>query len=184
MNGMNTQAMQTFSALLALAAIAGIVVLAVSIAFAGGVLNDVRTVAREHAVRFTLLLAGTAMLGSLYFSEVAHYSPCKLCWYQRICMYGIAIVSLVAVVRREQRVAAPYVLTFSLLGLVVSVYHYFVEWFPQLETKVCTLDVPCTTIWFRRFGFLTLPAMAGIAFIGCALLTANVLTDKTPTDGD
>ena len=183
MEPVNTQAVQTFSALLALGAIAGAVVLLVAIVAPGlAVLNGVREAAQEHAARFTLLLAGTAMIGSLYFSEVAHYSPCKLCWYQRVCMYAIAIVSVVAVVRRERRTVAPYVLTLSLVGLAVSVYHYLVEWFPQMESNVCSLDVPCTTIWFRKFGFLTLPAMAGVAFTGCALVMVHVL--RGPADDE
>lgn len=183
MEPVNTQAVQTFSALLALGAIAGAVVLSVAMVVPGlAVLNGVREAVLEHASRLTLLFAGTAMLGSLYFSEVAHYSPCKLCWYQRVCMYAIAIVSVVAVVRRERRTVAPYVLTLSLVGLAVSVYHYLVEWFPQMESNVCSLDVPCTTIWFRKFGFLTLPSMAGIAFIGCALVMVHVL--RGPADDE
>ena len=57
----------------------------------------------------------------------------------------------------------------ALVGLVVSTYHYLVEWFPQLESRVCSVDVPCTTVWFRKLGFLTMPSMAGIAFIAIAL---------------
>jgi len=160
-----------FSAMLALAALAGAVVLVASMtvaratSFGGGIVR----VARDNAMRFVLLLTGSSMLGSLYFSEVADYSPCKLCWYQRICMYGIALVSLVAVVRRE-RVAAPYVTVLASVGLVISAYHYLVEWFPTLESDVCSLDVPCTTIWFRMFGFVTLPFMALCGYVSIIIL--------------
>lgn len=168
---MNTQAVQTFSALLAVAAIGWSLLLVVSLTLAGrtGTGRAVVTVARENAMRFVLLLSGASMLGSLYFSEVAHYAPCKLCWYQRVCMYSIAVISVVAVIRRE-RAAAPYVLTLSLVGLVISAYHYLVEWFPQLESRVCAVDVPCTTIWFRKLGFLTMPSMAVAAFVSIALV--------------
>ena len=162
--------MQMFSAILALAALCGAVVLASAMTFvrstAAGA--EIVRIARDNSMRFALLLTGSSMLGSLYFSEVANYSPCKLCWYQRICMYGIALVSLVAVVRRE-RVAAPYVTVLAVVGLAISAYHYLVEWFPQLESRVCAVDVPCTTIWFRELGFLTMPSMAGIAFIAIIL---------------
>lgn len=167
---MNTQAVQMFSALLAVAAIGWslLLVWALSVGSRAETGRAVLQVARDNAMRFVLLLAGVSMLGSLYFSEIAHYAPCKLCWYQRVCMYSVAIISLVAVIRRE-RSAAPYVMTLSLLGLVVSTYHYLVEWFPQLESRVCSVDVPCTTVWFRKLGFLTMPSMAGIAFIAIAL---------------
>lgn len=187
--------MQTFSALLAVGALIGTVVLSAGLLFRPAGLADVVSLVRSSAAKFALLLAGASMLGSLYFSEVAHYAPCKLCWYQRICMYSIAIVSLVAVVKRETagrvRVLAPYVMALSLTGLVVSTYHYLLEWFPQLESSVCSIDVPCTTVWFRKLGFLTLPGMAWIAFAGITLVMITVLTspahdapDHTHPGGD
>ena len=165
--------MQMFSAMLALAALAGALVLTASmtVARATAAGAEIVRIARENAMRFALLLTGSSMLGSLYFSEIADYAPCKLCWYQRICMYGIALVSLVAVVRRE-RVAAAYVTVLASVGLVISAYHYLVEWFPTLESDVCSLDVPCTTIWFRMFGFVTLPFMAGAAFLSVIVVMA------------
>lgn len=38
-----------------------------------------------------------AMVGSLYFSEIAHFAPCTLCWYQRICMYPLVIILTVGI---------------------------------------------------------------------------------------
>lgn len=110
------------------------------------------------------LVSATSMGGSLYFSEIANYEPCRLCWYQRICMYPIAIMLLVALIRRKHDVV-PYVLTLGSLGAAVSTYHYLVEWYPTLESNVCSLDVPCTTVWFREFGFISLPQMALTGFI-------------------
>ena len=40
------------------------------------------------------------MLGSLYYSLIADYSPCELCWYQRICMYPLAPILLVGAIRK------------------------------------------------------------------------------------
>jgi hypothetical protein len=42
---------------------------------------------------------------------------------------------------------------------------------PQLESNVCDVNVPCTQIWFKEFGFVTLPVMAlcGFAFIATVL---------------
>ena len=33
------------------------------------------------------IVALVSMCGSLYYSDVLGYEPCKMCWYQRICMY-------------------------------------------------------------------------------------------------
>ena len=118
-------------------------------------------------------VAGTCMLGSLYFSEVANFTPCTLCWYQRVLMYPSAILLVLAAVRRDldQR---RYVLVLAGLGMLVSSYHILVERFPSTfeSSKVCELGVPCSRIWFERFGFITLPVMALVGFTTVvALLT-------------
>ena len=54
------------------------------------------------ALWLAALVAIVTTLGSLYFSEVAHFIPCKLCWYQRIAMYPLSITLLIAALRRAQ----------------------------------------------------------------------------------
>lgn len=109
-------------------------------------------------------IAGTAMLGSLYFSEVANYQPCTLCWYQRILMYPSAVVLAIATARRDVAVRW-YVLPLTVIGVGVSTYHYLLERFPRsLHTGVCDVGVPCSFIWFTRFGFITIPFMALCGF--------------------
>lgn len=128
-------------------------------------------------------IAGTAMAGSLYFSEVQSFEPCKLCWYQRIAMFSSAIVLLVAAVRNDRN-ARWYVVPLSGIGLAVSIYHYLLEWFPDLESGACSVTVPCTAIWYREFGFVTLSfsAMCGFAAIVALMLFASPTSSDAPTD--
>ena len=42
------------------------------------------------------VVAIVATLGSLYFSEIRHFVPCVLCWYQRILMYPLVPILAVA----------------------------------------------------------------------------------------
>lgn len=125
------------------------------------------------------------MFGSLWFSEAANYNPCKLCWYQRIAMYSLAVLLGVALVRRwwaarragdvsaSQREITPYAIVLAALGSVVSTYHYLLEWNPTWESNVCSLDVPCTTIWFREFGFVSLSFMALCAYVSVIILLST-----------
>ena len=54
------------------------------------------------------LVSSIATGGSLFFSEVAGFIPCELCWYQRICMYPLSIISLLAALaQRPPRGALP-----------------------------------------------------------------------------
>ena len=46
-----------------------------------------------------------ATLGSLYFSVVRGFEPCTLCWYQRILMYPIILISGVAIFQKNARIA-------------------------------------------------------------------------------
>lgn len=160
--------MQTFTALLALLALAGSATFVAARLLGRGTLVEA---VQPHALWWAAAVAVAAMLGSLYFSEVAHYAPCKLCWYQRIAMYSLAIILVVAAVRRDRGVV-PFAVPLAVIGGVVSTYHYLVEWFPTLETNVCSVDVPCTTVWFRKFGFVSLAFMAlcGFVAIGTVLL--------------
>ena len=48
--------------------------------------ESVRAVVRRRALMLAGSVAVGATIGSLYFSEVADFIPCELCWYQRIAM--------------------------------------------------------------------------------------------------
>jgi disulfide bond formation protein DsbB len=127
---------------------------------------------RPLALFLAWLVASVSMIGSLYFSEVAHYEPCKLCWYQRIAMYPMAVILAIAVAKRDYGVRR-YVVPVALIGAVISSYHYLIEWYPNLEGNgTCSLAVPCTFVWFRRFGFVSLPYMALSGFLFIALFAS------------
>jgi disulfide bond formation protein DsbB len=80
-------------------------------------------------------------------------------------MYPLSVLLLVAVIRRDRDIRF-YVVPLAVIGAAISLYHFLVERFPSLEASgVCTLAVPCTQVWFRRFGFITLPFMALSGFL-------------------
>jgi len=121
------------------------------------------------ALALAAAIALVATLGSLWFSEVADLPPCRLCWFQRCAMYPLAVILTIAAFRRDRRIAW-YAVPLAVLGLGVSIYHYLVEWFPSWETS-CDPINPCSLLWFgRRFGYLTLPSMAGTGFAGIVVL--------------
>lgn len=176
-----TENLQTLAGLLGLVALAlGVAVLGLVLitrrATDGGAAGTLASIVSLAPV-LAFAMSATAMAGSLYFSEVAHYAPCNLCWYQRIAMYSLAVITFVAAIRRDRGVA-PYALTLSLIGLSISTYHYLLEWNPQWESNVCSLTVPCTTVWFRTFGFMTLSFMAGCAFLATAALMMATMMQK------
>ena len=88
---------------------------------------------------------------------------------QRIAMYPLSVVLLVAALRRDRQVAW-YVLPITAIGAAISAYHYLIEWYPNLDTGGCDPNNPCTLVWFRRFGFASLPFLAASGFAAIAVL--------------
>jgi disulfide bond formation protein DsbB len=176
----NTDRVEIFTALLALIALGGSV-LYVSMArwpagarstpagASGGFRFEVVEEVRRIGLWLAWVVAAAATAGSLYFSEVANYVPCQLCWYQRICMYPLAGILLVAAIRRDWS-ARWYCLPMLVAGVGISSYHYFIEWKPAFGENTCSVGPSCTDIWFRRFGFVTLAFMALCGFIAIAVL--------------
>lgn len=138
----------------------------------------------RSSLHIALLAAWIAMLGSLYFSEVAHYIPCTLCWYQRILMYPLAVILAIGLLRRDENTPL-LVLPFSILGIGVSTYHVLLEktdWFSGAAT--CQVGVPCTVLWINWFGFITIPFLALIAFLVITVMaiTARQAGEPAPVE--
>ncbi|MCW2920792.1 MAG: disulfide oxidoreductase [Thermoleophilia bacterium] len=117
----------------------------------------------HDALKLAWLVAAVATAGSLYMSEVRHFEPCPLCWYQRIAMYPLVVLLGIAVLRRDH-LARWYAIPIALVGLAIGAYHYQLERFPDQDAIACTSSVPCTTIWFEQLGYITIPMMAMSAF--------------------
>ena len=131
---------------------------------------DLRKELKDITLELATMVAVGATLGSLYFSEIRNFVPCDYCWYQRIAMYPLAIILLIATIRRDKNII-PYALTLSLSGMVLSVYHYQLQLFPE-QSSSCGLDASCTYRWIEVFGFVTIPllALTSFAFISMILL--------------
>lgn len=110
---------------------------------------------------FVVALVATA--GSLYYSEVAGFTPCRLCWYQRILMYPITIIALIGSLKRDEYLPT-YVLPFSIAGMFVAGYHALLERGVFPPSASCAVDVPCNLIYVNYLGFITIAVMAFAAF--------------------
>ncbi len=112
-----------------------------------------------------------AMLGSLYYSEIAGFIPCTLCWYQRILMYPLVLIILVGIIKRDEYLP-DYVLPFSILGIFVAGYHYLIQLGVFSHPSACEAGIPCDMSWVNYLGFITIPFMALTAFIMITALMA------------
>ncbi len=129
---------------------------------------------QDYGGILALVVAVTATLGSLYFSEVAGFVPCTLCWYQRILMYPLTFITLVGIIKQDEFLPA-YVLPFSLIGVGVSGYHVLIQNGVFSHPATCTVGVPCSLRYINYLGFITIPLLAFTAF---TLITAVMLATR------
>lgn len=122
------------------------------------------------------LVSMVATLGSLYFSEIRGFTPCELCWYQRILMYPLALILGISTFQKDFSVKK-FVLPMAIIGWFISFYHYLIQKVPGFaEIKPCVNGVPCNAQYINWLGFMTIPFLALIAFtliITCMIFVKN-----------
>ncbi len=110
------------------------------------------------------VVAITATLGSLFYSEVMNFVPCSLCWYQRIFMYPLTIILGIAVYYNEVNIKK-YILAVSIIGWLIALYHVLLQKIPAMKAlEPCKQGIPCTVDYVNYFGFITIPMLSLTAF--------------------
>ena len=133
----------------------------------------------KYALYIAFTQAWVATLGSLFFSEILHFRPCVLCWYQRILMYPLAIILGIAIMRKDKNIAY-YVLPLTLLGVTIATYHYLLQMTPLAEiTPIsCSAYGPCSEIQAMFLGFITIPFLSLTAFVVISTMMIILIKSK------
>jgi disulfide bond formation protein DsbB len=114
-----------------------------------------------------------ATLGSLFFSQIANFVPCELCWFQRICMYPLTVILLVAALRKDVRTGVQYAFALPIIGILIAAYHIYIENNPSAEPSGCKVGgTSCVTEWINKFGYITIPVLSITAFVAILTLLA------------
>ena len=135
----------------------------------------------SEPLTWALVIAGAAMLGSLYLSEIVGFEPCRLCWYQRFAMYPLVPLLAVLRFRRAAKLwwlaAAP-----ALVGLGISTLHIWEQANPGASLVACGAGVPCSARYVAVFGFISIPVLAGSAFVAilALMLSARAIDRDAP----
>ena len=128
----------------------------------------------KHALWCAFLISLAATLGSLYFSEILKYTPCVLCWYQRIFIYPQVFLFGVALWKKEKTRIWAYSGVLSVVGAIIAVFQYYIQVVPKpLVTIPCSLagSASCTETFVTYFGYITIPIMALTAFLSLLILS-------------
>ena len=134
------------------------------------------------------VVAAIATGGSLFFSEVAGFVPCEMCWFQRICMYPLSLLLLFLAYHGDYRVAR-YLLPFPVIGAGASVYHILIENHVVSKPTACSIGAAdCGVKWINYFGYMTIPTLALTGFVlltillGMAAASADDTAATLPAD--
>jgi disulfide bond formation protein DsbB len=131
-----------------------------------GPLDALRDALWGYELWLAFVVSALATGGSLFFSEIAGFVPCELCWYQRICMFPLSILTLLMAVANDQR-AARYLLPLPVAGAGVAVYQLLIENGVVEQSQACSVSAPggCATKWIDEFGYMTIPTLTLTGFL-------------------
>ncbi len=133
-----------------------------------GPLDAVRNLLWGYELWGAFVVAAIATGGSLFYSQIAHYTPCEFCWYQRVLMYPLSILTLLIAARGDNR-AARYLIPLPVVGAGTAIYHMLIQYGAIKEPAACSQIFPgaCGVNWIANhsFGYLSIPTLALTAFL-------------------
>ncbi len=135
----------------------------------------------KYATPFAFLVALTSVVASLYYSDVVHYEPCKLCWLQRIFLYPELILLGLAMWRKQVQLITPYAIAVAVVGLPISIYHNLLQFdlVPNIACSAATA-ISCTQRYVYEFGYITIPILALTGFL--LIILPLIIALRTPTN--
>lgn len=120
----------------------------------------------DRATLLSFLVAAGSVAGSLFYSDIANFQPCLLCWWQRIFLYPQAIILLVALIKKNStdHMVRLYSLVLSAIGAAISIYHTYLQFGGESILPCSASGVGCEHVYFLTYGYVTIPTMALTAF--------------------
>lgn len=137
----------------------------------------IRSIRYEQYIALIAAVSVASIIFSLVYQLVYETPVCELCWWQRIFLYPVSVISLVALWFRtkETHITTAILAGF---GFYIACYHYYYHFQGYVLGK--TLSIPCsfggllpacTNSPILVFGFATIPFM-GIMVFGSFLILA------------
>lgn len=128
-------------------------------------LQDLNEFVYDNRYYITLVFSGLATGGSLFFSNVLGYPPCRLCWFQRIFMYPIVLLVGWGMFLRKDDMA-DYVIPMAAIGGGIAFYQYASQIIAKIQTSGCSIGATsCSDKLVYHFGYMTIPNMSLTAFL-------------------
>ena len=127
--------------------------------------NMVLDFVHKNFLSIGFILALSAALFSMVYSEIVGFVPCSLCWYQRIFLFPIVFIFGAALWYRDRNIVK-YTLPLLVVGFLISLYQNFGYYFSDGSTKPCDASgVSCYQHLINEFGgYISIPMLALTSF--------------------
>jgi len=112
-----------------------------------------------HSLPIVFLISLAGVAGSLYYSEIIGFPPCVLCWWQRVFLYPITILSGMGFLKRDKQII-DYAIVFALIAFLIGLYQYIGQFFTGILPCDAAGVVSCSKIYVSAYGYITIPLMA------------------------
>ncbi|MFA5841213.1 MAG: disulfide bond formation protein B [Candidatus Paceibacterota bacterium] len=124
----------------------------------------------KHFLVLAFLISFFSSIFPLVYSEIIHFLPCYLCWWQRIFMFPTFFLFGTALWDKDRKVVR-YAASLLSLGLLISLYQNFFYYFGESANIPCDASgISCYKHLVSEFGgYISIPMLALTAFF--ALLT-------------
>lgn len=125
---------------------------------------------KKYGLYCAWVIACLGMIGSLYFSDIKHYEPCHLCWFQRVALFPLAFILGIGAYHEDKKVAY-YAIPLVLIGLIFASYQILLQQIPGWEPlNMCGAGPNCSEKINIGLGFISLPMLSAANFLLLATL--------------
>ncbi|GGK54440.1 disulfide bond formation protein B [Amphritea balenae] len=120
-------------------------------------------------------IALVSTLSALFIGEILGQMPCVLCWYQRICMFPLALILGIAALRSDMSIVW-YTLPLALIGTLIAAYHSL-TYAGYILTPIvpCGQGTSCTGSNMTILGGISLPYLSLAAFTAVSLILCTLI---------
>lgn len=139
-----------------------------------GKIKQIVEIIRKNALYIVWALGSGSVLGSLYFSEVRHYPPCELCWWTRILMYPMAIITTYLILFKVKIKWQGIILSFALPALLLGAFQSLLQWgiiSEKLTECSARSAVSCADPEIMWLGFITIPFLGFMTNVAVIVVT-------------
>jgi len=133
----------------------------------------------RHFLVLSFFISLFASVFSFIYSEIVHFLPCYLCWWQRVFLFPTFFLFGTAFFSKDRKVIK-YAAPLLSVGIFISLYHNFFYYFGETSTLPCDASgVSCYQRLVSEFGgYISIPMMSLTSFF--ALLTLLVVAHFYP----